>query len=227
MAPARQATAECGSPNPATIFGSQESSAYTAKGIDLAAPLEHGKRNCKPPGHLQDCVCHSSCPRDPSSSRKDSSSLPKVSLGKPYPIAHYVTCDKFSNVHRHYLAATSKVVEPRFFYEAVQEQKWKEAMAKEIEALEDNNAWSVEELPPGKESINCKWVFKVKYKSDGSIERYKARLVIRGDEQIKRFDHTETFAPIAKMTNVRTFLEVVAAKGWELHQTDVNNVFLS
>jgi len=55
-------------------------------------------------------------------------------------------------------------------------------MAKEIEALEENHTWSVEELPPGKKPINYKWVFKVNYDSDGSIERYKAHLVIRGDE---------------------------------------------
>jgi len=111
-------------------------------------------------------------------------------------------------------------------YEAVWEPKWREGMAKEIEALEDNNTCNVEELPLGKKLINCKWVFKVKYKFDGSIERCKARLVIRGDEQIEGFDYTESFAPIAKMTSVRTFLAVVAAKGWELHQMDVNNAFL-
>ena len=86
-------------------------------------------------------------------------------------------------------------------------------MSKEIEALEENNTWSIKELPLGKKPINCKWVFKVKYKSDGSIERYKARLVIRGDEQIARFDYHETFTPIAKMTSVRIFLSVAAAKG--------------
>jgi len=61
-------------------------------------------------------------------------------------------------------------------------------MAKEIEALEKNNSWSVEKLPPCKRSISCKWVLKVKYKSDESIKRYKARLVIRGDKQIEGFN---------------------------------------
>ena len=64
-----------------------------------------------------------------------------------------------------------------------------------------------------KKPINYKWVHKVKYNSDGSTERYKARLVIRGDEQIEGFDHHETFAPIAKMVSVRCFLSVAAAKG--------------
>ena len=85
-------------------------------------------------------------------------------------------------------------------------------MTKEIDALEANNTWSIEELPPGKNPINCKWVFRVKYKADGSIERYKVRLVIRGDEQVEGFEYNETFALVAKMTSVKTFLTVAAAR---------------
>ena len=86
-------------------------------------------------------------------------------------------------------------------------------MIKEINALEQNNTWSVVDLCSGKKPINCKWVYKVKYNSDGSIERYKARLVIRGDEQIEGFDYNESFAPVAKMSNVQIFLAVVMSKG--------------
>jgi len=57
-------------------------------------------------------------------------------------------------------------------------------MAKEIKALELNETWIVEDLPPSKEPINRKWVYRVRYNSDGSIECYKARLVIREDQQV-------------------------------------------
>ena len=53
-------------------------------------------------------------------------------------------------------------------------------MSNEIKALEVNNTWSLQPLPPGKKAIGCKWVYKVKYKVDGTVERFKARLLPRG-----------------------------------------------
>ncbi|XP_061367913.1 uncharacterized protein LOC133310934 [Gastrolobium bilobum] len=76
-------------------------------------------------------------------------------------------------------------------------------------------------------SIPSTWVFKIKYHSDGTVERYKARLVIAGNHQIEREDCGETYAPVAKMTIVGTLLAVAAAKQWELHQLDVHNAFLN
>ena len=76
--------------------------------------------------------------------------------GKLYPIINYVTCDKFSNAHRNYLTAITKVVEPRYFHEAVKDVKWRDAMAKEIKALEMNETWTIVDLPAGKKTINCK-----------------------------------------------------------------------
>ena len=104
--------------------------------------------------------------------------LQKVSLGKPYPIANYVDCSNFFDLHRNFLAAITKVVEPKFFHEAMQDEKWRETVTKEIEALELNEFWTVEDLPPVKKRINYKWLYKVKYQSDGSIKCYKVRLVI-------------------------------------------------
>ncbi|GJZ10887.1 retrovirus-related pol polyprotein from transposon TNT 1-94 [Tanacetum coccineum] len=128
--------------------------------------------------------------------------LQSTSLGTPYPIAHYVNCDKFSLRHRCFLAAITAESDPNTFLEAVNDEHWRVAMQKEIEALENIGTWTITDLPPGKKVISCKWVYKTKYNSDGTIERNKARLVILRNKQVEGIDYNETFAPVAKMMDV-------------------------
>lgn len=99
-------------------------------------------------------------------------------------------------------------------------------MAREVSALEANGTWDLVVLPGGKKALGSKWVYKIKYNSDGSVERLKARLVILGNHQVEGIDYNETFAPVAKMVTVCAFLSIAAVKNWEVHQMDVHNVFL-
>ncbi|CAM8882810.1 unnamed protein product [Rhodiola kirilowii] len=99
-------------------------------------------------------------------------------------------------------------------------------MNKEISALEANNTWVITDLPADKTLVDCKWAYKLKFKSDGSLERYKARLVARGFTQVEGLDYHETFAPVAKMTTIRCMLAVATAKHWPIYQLDVDNAFL-
>ena len=99
-------------------------------------------------------------------------------------------------------------------------------MNKEMQVLRKNETWDLVPTSPHKKAIGCRWIYKVKHNADGSINLYKARLVAKGYAQTHGVDYEETFAPMSKMTMVRTIIALAAAKGWHLHQMDVKNAFL-
>ena len=98
-------------------------------------------------------------------------------------------------------------------------------MIAEIAAVKANNTWTLTPLLADKKPIGCKWVYKVMYKVDASIERYKARLMAKGFTQ-KGVDYFETFFPVAKMVSIKVLLVMAWVKGSFLSQLDVNNTFL-
>jgi len=107
--------------------------------------------------------------------------------------------------------------------------KWSEAIREELHSLHSNYTWDYirpEDVPSGVKPISSKWVFKTKQLSGGGI-RYKARLVIRGYEQIPGVDFDETFAPVAKLSSLRMLLALAAIHDWEIDQMDVVTAFLN
>ncbi|RVX06561.1 Retrovirus-related Pol polyprotein from transposon RE1 [Vitis vinifera] len=123
-------------------------------------------------------------------------------------------------------AALSKFDIPTCYSHAAKHDCWRQAMQEEIAALEANHTWDIEPCPPTIVPLGCKWVYSVKVRSDGSLDRYKARLVALGNNQEYGVNYEETFAPVAKMTTVRTILALAASSDWPLHQMDVKNAFL-
>jgi hypothetical protein len=101
------------------------------------------------------------------------------------------------------MANIQKIYEPQVFKEAKGRPEWEKAMEVEHESLMKNQTWDLIALPLGKKSIGCKWVYKVKYKVDGTLDKYKAQLVAKGFSQREGIDYEETFAP---KTNMSTFV---------------------
>lgn len=109
---------------------------------------------------------------------------------------------------------------------AVRDPNWLAAMREEYAALVGNRTWDLVPRPPGANLITGKWIFKHKYRADGSFERYKARWVVRGFRQRAGIDYSETFSPVVKPATIRTVLTLAASRGWPVHQLDVSNAFL-
>ena len=91
---------------------------------------------------------------------------------------------------------------PNNIQTAMNDPKWRMAMMEEMVALVRNKTWEMIPLPPNKKLIRYKWVFTIKHKAYGSIERYKARLVAQGFTQTYDIDYEKTFAPLAKLNSI-------------------------
>lgn len=89
-------------------------------------------------------------------------------------------------------------------------------MREEMDALKKNKTWEIVDKPKGKNLVGCKWVFTLKYKADGSLERYKVRLVAKGYTQTYGADYQETFALVAEMNAVKILLLLAAHFTWQL-----------
>ena len=99
-------------------------------------------------------------------------------------------------------------------------------MHEELVALEENDTWYMVDRPTNAIIIGSRWVYSIKMKVDGFLDRYKARLVAQGYKQEYGIDYDETFAPVAKMTSIHILIALASIKGWKLHQLDVKNAFL-
>jgi histone deacetylase 1/2 len=116
--------------------------------------------------------------------------------------------------------------EPKSLDDALKSDKWKKAMGEEYEALMKNKTWHLVPPSKGKNLIDCKWVYRIKKKADGTVDRYKACLVAKGFKQRYGIDYENTFSPVVKAATIRLVLSIAVTRGWSLRQLDVQNAFL-
>ena len=106
-------------------------------------------------------------------------------------------------------------------------QYWEEAIQNEIESIMQNHTWELVDLPKGCKPLGHKWIFKRKLKVDGTIEKYKARLVVKGFRQTEGVDYFDTYAPVSRKTSIRIVIALAALFDMEIHQMDVKTAFLN
>ena len=115
---------------------------------------------------------------------------------------------------------------PVSHHDALRETAWRTAMLDELAALHHTKTWVLVPRPPGVNIVGSKWIFKTKHLPDGSVDKYKARLVARGFTQQLGIDYGDTFSPVVKPATVRLVLSLAVSRGWSLRQIDVSNAFL-
>ncbi|KAK4390694.1 Retrovirus-related Pol polyprotein from transposon RE2 [Sesamum angolense] len=164
---------------------------------DTHIPLRRSQRTTSKPSWLNDYECNCISSND--------SCIPS----------------SYSAAHLSFVAHLSSLQEPKDYLQASKDSNWVAAMNKELEALKANDTWILTSLPPGKQTIGSRWVFKLKLNPDGSVECYKARLVTKGYNQIEGVDYFDT-----ALFNCPYLLALAVSRSWPLLQFDVNNAFL-
>ncbi|CAH9100364.1 unnamed protein product [Cuscuta epithymum] len=193
--------------------------------------------NSTPPPHAQ--PTSSATPTPPTSQFSPPSpplSTPPIPPGDSPPpiISHHpmVTRSKvgiFKPKHPISLVSQTSIIPsplPKSPILALRDPNWLSAMQDEFSALIKNRTWELVPRPPNTNIIRCLWLFKHKYRSNGALERHKARLVVNGKSQQIGIDCDETFSPVVKPATIRTVLSVALHHSWPLHQLDVKNAFL-
>lgn len=123
----------------------------------------------------------------------------------------------------------NEIKTPETYVEALeseQKNEWLKAIQSEMNSLKENKTWILTKLPKDAKAISSKWVFKIKRNVDDSVEKYKARLVVKGYNQRKDIDYSQTFSPVARLSTIRVVLAIATTEKMHLSQFDVSTAFL-
>jgi hypothetical protein len=151
----------------------------------------------------------------------------------PYHRTHSMTTRSMNQIFKpKQIHAMSKyplpqTIEPTCVSQAISQPNWREAMSNKLTALMKHGTWDLILPPSNCKHVGCKWIFRVKRKADGSVDRFKACLVAKGFNQRPGVDYRETFSHVVKPATIRVVLSVAVMNGWDLRQMDVNNAFLN
>lgn len=203
--------------NPEVPVELEEPLEYPEIPVQQDEPLEYESESTEPESATDDEEEPATPSPVPARTLRDRSKLRKPSYLQEY--AHIAENTDFIDTY----------VTPQSFQEAVsgrESLQWKRAMDDEMKSLNENHTWKLSTLPQGAKAIPCKWTYRVKTNPDGSVNRYKARLVIKGFSQRYGIDYSQTFSPVARMATIRSILSIAASEQMHLAQFDVSTAFL-
>ena len=129
-------------------------------------------------------------------------------------ISNFVGYDHLSQSIKALVTHLSYIEVPAIIYEALKDAKWRDAVLEEMSALKKNGTWEILESLSEKHIVGCKWIFTVKYKADGSIDKFKARLIAKGFTQSYGIDYQEMFALVAKLNIIWVLLSLAVNLDW-------------
>ncbi|KAL0373734.1 UNVERIFIED_CONTAM: Retrovirus-related Pol polyprotein from transposon TNT 1-94 [Sesamum radiatum] len=138
--------------------------------------------------------------------------------------------ENVDKINEHVISAFLIDEDPKSYTEAItsiDSSFWKEAIKNELDSIMENHTWELADLPTGSKPIKCKWVFRRKIRPDGSLDKFKARLVVVGYTQRKDIDYFDTYSPVTKIATIRTLIALSAIYGLIIHQMDVKTAFLN
>ncbi|XP_028548665.1 uncharacterized protein LOC110097480 isoform X2 [Dendrobium catenatum] len=149
----------------------------------------------------------------------------------PHPIPHQMTTrsktGSLKPVQRlNLLHHNQALSDPTTYSEASKQFEWRQAMAQEFFALQKQGTWTLVPPPTNAPVLGSKWTYRTKYNSDGSIARFKARLVAQGNQQEYGINYQDTFSPVAKLPTIRILFTIALFHQWQIQQLDVANAFL-
>ncbi|PKU73010.1 Retrovirus-related Pol polyprotein from transposon TNT 1-94 [Dendrobium catenatum] len=183
-------------------------------------------RSCNPPPS-RSCNSTSSANSEPSPNPERSTSIHSISPTNSRH--HMITRSKTGSLKpKQVLNLTHQlsIPDPTSYTQASQYKHWRQAMSQEFQALQSQGTWHLVPPDPKQNVLGCKWIYKTKFNADGSIARYKARLVALGYKQEYGLDYHETFSPVAKIPTFRILILLALHQNWPIHQFDVSNAFL-
>ncbi|GKC43676.1 retrovirus-related pol polyprotein from transposon TNT 1-94 [Tanacetum coccineum] len=178
------------SPNgstPNSTFDEMENSVAEETLDDPLNQLGRPKRHRSHPKHFEDFVVKLPPSVD------NTQTTPTQASSTVHSLSNFVSYERFSNSHKAFLAAIDAIDEPKSFHQAIKDERWTKAMRKEIRALEENGTWILQALPDGKRAIDSKWVYKIKYKPNGEVERYKMLVATKNNWFIHQLDVNNAF----------------------------------